>query len=187
MQNKLFSTLAILCAVACGLSSAHATTTAPTVLYTFDNQNLTITPTGPTTINVAAGDVFTVSGAWSSFYNHQGDASYVQTYLAGLAPLSGQINLFDPASQGSNPGNYFSSGSGLFSGSFIAPTLAGTYYLGGGFTQDYHFDPGVNAVANGSNQVSYIVNVAQTPEPSSLLLLGTGVLGVAGTVRKRLS
>ena len=184
MRKILCSILVVLGAAACGLPSAYADTTAPVVSYTFDNQNLTITPTGPTTINVAAGGSFTVTGAWSSVYNG-GDSEYIQTYLAGLSPISGQINLFDPASQGTNPGDYLSSGSGSYSGIFTAPTVAGTYFIGGGYTADYQFDPGVNGTANGLGQVSYIVNVAQTLEPSSLILIGTGLLGVAGTLRKR--
>lgn len=175
--------------LAAGLWSAAAGatvyTTAPTVSYDLDNQTLTVTPTGPTTIVVGSGASFSVAGSWSSNFNGGGGcySCYIQTYLAGLSPLSGQIDLFDPASQGSYPGSYYSSGSGTYSDTFTAPETAGTYYIGGAGLANYGFVSGVVGGPNGSDQVSYIIK--DVPEPASLILLGSGMVALGAIRRHR--
>lgn len=55
-------------------------------------------------------------------------------------------------------------------------------------TREYsYFLPAGVAVANADNVVSGAVAIASTPEPSSIALLGTGMLGIAGVIRKRLA
>jgi PEP-CTERM motif len=43
----------------------------------------------------------------------------------------------------------------------------------------------LQAFTTGGGTVTFAPTVASTPEPSSLILLGTGILGLAGTVRRK--
>ena len=71
----------------------------------------------------------------------------------------------------------------LYSGGVGAPTI-----LPGSYTTTYGNFGGSNPLASSSNiNITTVGSAAVTPEPSSILLLGTGVLGIAGVLRRKLA
>jgi|SRR5271167_4555046 len=73
-----------------------------------------------------------------------------------------------------------------FNGTYSQKVTISQTYSGNGYTEWYG--------ASGSGTITGIPNgygpnaigIAQTPEPSSLVMLGTGLIGIAGVVRRKL-
>ena len=106
----------------------------------------------------------------------------------GLATGNGG---FFSASQGVSNGDYFldSATTGPYTLSIILPVTSLVDYNGsavcteslgsGCFASSYLDFPAI------SGRLTPIASTTVTPEPSSIALLGTGMLGVAGVIRKR--
>jgi PEP-CTERM motif len=163
------------------LAAVAAPITAATVTYSTGNRNLVITPSDAQTRTLTAGETFTISGAWSSTYTGADcGLCNTQVYIAGLPGFLVQGNLY-------NPGGLVNlNSSGAYNFTFTAPTVSGTYYLGGGYSYDRFFVNGIVGFANASNAVSYAITVASAvPEPGALSLAALALLGLAAASRRR--
>jgi hypothetical protein len=125
----------------------------------------------------AAGTGFLLSSAYSGT---PGDLSSSTPGFLGSASASGGFYTFAPSLTLLSGTEYF-----FYENAPLGSILGANIYLGNSY---YYSLDNSNYFSGAPNSINFTVtgNAIVTPEPSSLLLLGSGLLGLIGTARRKL-
>jgi hypothetical protein len=139
---------------------------------------ITFTGLGSTSLNTPTGSSF---GNFQTFVSGTGVISATGTFtltITQTVPIAGS-NSFSATFNGTFSAS--NSGSGIVNFTVTSVTIGNTTYA----ITNNPLNLVPPASNNGITTVQGLITTSEVPEPTSMLLLGTGLLGIAGGVRKR--